>query len=127
MAVRRNKYEKQAMMSVVAAGGGGLFALAAVAFVLQAFDPGTFQVIYSPQGKRIIAILGSLGLALAGGLAGCLFGLTSAGQRTNTRNSLSWTGFFLSAAVITLTLSCGVFFYVTRFPQQVRQLATGGG
>ena len=117
MAVRRRVYEKQARLSVIMAALGGVCMLAAAAFILQRFDTQSFLIVYNPRTLRIVAIGTALFLGLAGGTAGFFLGFNSAGQRTNTRNKLSWTGFFLSAAVIALTISCGVFFWLLKFAQ----------
>lgn len=121
MAVRKNVYERQAKFSVALAIIGGVCTLAGVGLVLQRFNLQDFQVVYNPHTPRLMAIGGALGLGLLAAALGFLFGLLSAGQRLNKRNNLSWTGFFLSASVITLALCCGIFFWLTRWP------VTGGG
>lgn len=117
---KKRSYEQQAKLSVVLAVVGGVCLLAGAFCVFQAFDPQNFWVVYNPRGKRILAIGGALFLAMAAGGVGFLVGLNSAGQRQNTRNGLSWTGFFLNAAVIALTLSCGVFFYLTKYAIEIK-------
>ncbi len=114
MAITKTTYEAQARLSVGLAIIGGLATLAGAYFILGRFDYQTFLVNYNPQGKRIIAIALSLLIGLAASGIGFFVGLNSAGQRLNKRNRLSWTGFFLSAAVVALTLSCGFFFYLTK-------------
>ena len=115
MARKKNTYEKQAKLSVILAVVGGAATLAAAAAILQAFDWENFWTAYNPRAKRILAIAAALIIGVVAGGAGLLLGWNSAEQRLNTQNKLSWTGFFLNAAVITLTLSCGVFFVLTRY------------
>ncbi|MFH1748590.1 MAG: hypothetical protein ABIG44_16265 [Planctomycetota bacterium] len=122
MAVKKkNRYEIQAKLSFILAIVGGVCTLAGVALVLQRFDFENFQVNYNPRTPRMMAIGGALGLGLLASGLGFLLGLISAGQRLNKRNKLSWTGFFVNASVITLALSCGIFFYLTRFAMEVKE------
>jgi hypothetical protein len=125
VAVRQNVYERQAKFSVILGIVGALFTLAGVFFIRQAFDWESRQVVYDPQSLRLPGIAGALGVGLAGGGAAFLLGWQSAGQRTNKRNKLSWTGFFLGAAVIALAASAGVVFWLSRFP--FHKTVPGGG
>ena len=126
MAVRRNVYEKQAVLSVVLALAGGVCTLAGAVFMLQAFKPEDFQVVYDPRSIRMPAIAGALAVGLAGGAFGFLLGMLSVGQKTNKRERLSWTGFFLGAGVVTLSLCCGVFFILTRYAMDIGSLPGAG-
>ena len=127
MAVRRNVYEKQARLSVALAAIGAFCTLAGAAMILQAFDRESFQVVYNPHGARLVGIAGALLAGLGSGGFGFLLGLLSAGQKTNTLNRLSWTGFFASAGVIALALSCAVFFFFTQFAYEPKADVGLGG
>jgi len=113
---RKYTYEKQAKLSVVLGAIGAIGTLGAMACILQAFDWSNFWIAYNPHGRRILAIGGGLFVGFVAGAIGFLVGFNSAGQRMNTKNRLAWTGFFLSAAAVTLALCSGVFFYLTRYP-----------
>jgi hypothetical protein len=125
VAARTNVYELQAKLSVVLAIVGAACTLAGAMFIMGAFHRAEFQTVYNVKSMRQPLILGSLFLGGAAGAVGFLLGLLSAGQRLNKRNRLSWTGFFLSAGVIALALSCGVFFFYTRFGQEIRPGTAG--
>lgn len=112
----KSTYEMQAKLSVALAIIGGLSALFAAFCILSRLDYQTFLFTYNPQGKRYLAVMGGLVLGILTGGIGFLVGFNSAGQRLNKQNRLSWTGFFLSAAVITLTISCGILLWGTRNP-----------
>ncbi len=127
MAKQRFTYEKQAMLSVVLAGVGLICTLAGAVFMLQAFHPAEFQVVYSAGTMRMPAIGGALFVGLVSSGVGFLLGLSSAGQRLNKRSRLSWTGFFFSAGVITLALCCAVFFWITRFATMPKVVPGAGG
>ena len=127
MAARKNVYEKQAVMSIVLAVVGGVCTLAGAVFIISAFKPADFQVVYDPSSMRMPAIAGALFVGVAGGGFGFLLGLLSAGQKTNKKNKLSWIGFFASAGVITLALCCGVFFFLTRYAPEVKEMTSAGG
>jgi hypothetical protein len=117
----KTTYEMQAKLSVALAIIGGLSTLFGVFCILSRFDYQTFLFTYNPQGKRFLAIGAGLALGLLMGAIGFLVGFNSAGQRLNKQNRLSWTGFFLSAAVIALTISCGIFLFITRNAIMPRQ------
>ncbi len=124
MATRENPFEKQARFSVILGAIGAVGTLAGAFFMLQAFDARNMQIVYDPATMRMPSIGGGLAVGLIGGGAAFLLGLQSAGQKTNRRNQLSWTGFFLGAAVVTLALSCAVMFYFWRLP--LPKLGAGG-
>jgi hypothetical protein len=127
VAAKRNPYELQAVSSVILGVVGGLCTLAGLFFVLQKFDFTSLVVIYSPRSMRLPAIAGTLFVGLIAGGVGLLLGFLSAGERLNKRSRLSWTGFFLSAAVVALALSCGIFFWITKFAEPVREAVDLGG
>ena len=112
---RKKNYEKQAKLSVILAIIGGVCTLAGAFFILQRFSLENFWVAYNPKSPRLMMIGGALFLGLAFAGIGFFVAHNSAGQRLNKQNKLSWTGFFLSAAVVTLAMCCGVFFYLTRY------------
>jgi hypothetical protein len=113
VASRKNTYEKQARLSVILAAVGGLGVLASIALLVRNFHDS--WVMYNPHGRWLPVLAGALFVGLAAGAIGLFVGLNSAGQRRNPRSQLAWTGFFLSALVIALSLSAGIFFYFTRY------------
>ncbi len=115
MAMKLKTYEGQATLSVILAAVGGVFCLAAAGAILQHFDWKTFLMPYRGGTLRgpVIGIL--LLLALASATVGFFVGFNSAGQRRNTKSRVSWTGFFINAAVVALTLSLILFFWFTRY------------
>jgi hypothetical protein len=109
-------FEVQARISVALALLGGLAALSAITLLVLKFKADTRMVVYNARGPFMLLFGAALLAALLAGGVGLLIGLNSAGQKRNTRSQLSWTGFFVSAAVITLSLCAGLFFYFTRSP-----------
>jgi hypothetical protein len=109
-------YEKQARLSVALAAIGGLATVTAIVLIIKNFALQTFWTAYSPKSLWLPAFLGTLLIAGVAGFFGLLVGFNGAGQKRNTESKLSWTGFFASAAVITLVLIAAAFFYFTRFP-----------
>ncbi len=114
MAFKIKTYEDQAKLSVILATVGGLFTVAALGAILRNFDASTGWVRYGTKTIFMPALGGCLMLALALATIGFFVALNSAGQRRNKRSRLSWTGFFLSALVITFAVCVGVFFVITR-------------
>lgn len=126
MAVKQNTYEKQAKLSVLLAIVGGVSTLAAAWFILQAFDPTSFQTVYSSKSLRMPAIFGALFIGLGAAGIGWLLGLLSAGNRLNKLNRLSWIGFFVCSGIIALAMSCGIFFWLTKFAPPIRNVPGAG-
>ena len=93
-----------------------LFALWQIA---SRYDAMLGRVIYSAQGRFIIAfvvcVLGSLVLSTLG----FVLGLSSAGQRRNNRSGQSWLAFFLGGTILTLDLVMIVAFYLLRLEKPV--------
>lgn len=116
MALNLHKYENQARLSVGLAVVGGVATLTAIALLMKNFDIESRYTYYSPTGSWFPALGVSLGVGLLSSTFGFFVGLASAGKRRNTATSMSWTGFFLGAACITLALCAGLFFYFTRSP-----------
>ena len=116
MALNLQKYENQAKLSVILAIVGGAAALAAIALLLRNFDTGDRYVYYRATGLWFPALGASLAMALLTSTAAFFLGLASASKRRNTATGVSWTGFFLSAITITVTLSAALFFIFTRSP-----------
>jgi hypothetical protein len=114
VALKIKTYEEQAKLSVILAVIGSLFALAALGGVLRNFDPSTGWVRFGTKSMFMPALGICLLLAVAFTAIGFSVGLHSAGQRRNKRSRLSWTGFFLNAAVLMFALCVGVFFVITR-------------
>ncbi|MBK9127720.1 MAG: hypothetical protein IPM13_07945 [Phycisphaerales bacterium] len=107
-------YEKQARLSVLLAGVAGLGALAALGLVLRNFRADAGMTVYSGKGMWLPVLGLTLLFSFAAAGTGLFLGLNGAGQKRNTKSSLSWLGFFLSAGVITLAAIVGVFFAFTR-------------
>jgi hypothetical protein len=109
-------YEGQAKLSIILALGGAVGAAGGIFLILQAFDWENFWLAYNPSGKRFLLIGATLALALVLAGSGFFVALNSAGQRRNKQSNLSWMGFVLNAVVLTMALSAGVFFAITRYP-----------
>ena len=114
MAFKFKSYEDQARLSVMLATVGFVCAIVAGVAVLKRFEPDQFWVKYGSHSMLLPVLGATLLLALAASGAGFFVALHSAGQRRNKRSRLSWTGFFLNAGVITITLSIAIFFALAR-------------
>lgn len=114
MAVKVNQYERQAQISVLMAAVGGLFALLLMGAVFQNFHLDNFEIPYSTKGYRFYAILAAVLLAGLATATGFFTGFASAGHKRNKLSHLSWTGFFLNAAIATITLCVFIFFWLAK-------------
>jgi len=103
------RYENQALVSL-AASLASVVTLAGLLFlIIRRMSIQEMAVFYGPPTR--MAIL--LATAVTGLLAVIGFGLgiNSVGQRRNERQSLSWMGFFVSSAVLVLTIGVFAFFF----------------
>lgn len=128
MAFKFKTYEDQARLSVILAAIGCVCAVVAAVAVLKRFEPEQFWVKYGSHSMLLPVLGATLLLALGASVTGFFVALHSAGQRRNKRSRLSWTGFFLNAGVITITLSIAIFFALARNAVQISpgQLAAPG-
>lgn len=95
------RVDVQAKVAFFAAILSIMVTLALAYFVLKGLHWETKIIPYSSKSNRMLGVLGTGGLSLVIGAIGFWFGLTSAGQRRNEQQVLSWLGFFLSAMTIT--------------------------
>lgn len=113
MALSLKTYEDQAKFSVILGVVASVVVLGAILLILQRFDWATFMIPIRSKA-RMVAILGAIGLAAVLSAAGFFVSLNTAGQKRNKNQSLSWTGFFFNAAVLTIATCVGVVFMMTR-------------
>ena len=77
--------------------------LAALAFlVLRHIDWGQWVITYGKTRFQLTLVVGAITILMAA--IGFGMGWSSAGQRRNDKQSLSWIGFFVGAAVISLAV-----------------------
>lgn len=102
------RYEDQARISLAAALASMVTFVALVGLVLRRLSWTELTVFYG-QPTRTAVLLAT---AFTGLLAVIGFGLgiNSVGQRRNERQNLSWMGFFISSAVLVLTVVVFAFF-----------------
>ena len=98
------RHDVQAQVSMVLSLTAIPCVLVMAFFVLRPLDVNQRIIPYNAKGMRPIAVYVSALGALALSTAGFGLGLNSAGQRRNDKPGLSWLGFFVGAAGITLTV-----------------------
>ncbi|MBL8877689.1 MAG: hypothetical protein JNG88_01100 [Phycisphaerales bacterium] len=113
MAFSLKTYEDQAKFSVVLGAVATVAIVAALGLILQRFDWSAFMIPIKSK-LRLVAILGGIGVAGLLSTAGFFVSLNTAGQKRNKNQSLSWTGFFFNAAILTLAACVGVVFMLTK-------------
>lgn len=113
MALSLKTYEDQAKFSVILGVVASVAVLGAIVLILQRFDWATFMIPMRSKG-RMVAILGAIGVAALLSVIGFFVSLNTAGQKRNKNQSLSWTGFFFNAIVLTIAACVGVVFMMTR-------------
>ena len=110
---KANTYEQQAKLSVTLAGVAGVCMLALLGLLLQKFNFSEFEIVMRSGGTRFLAILGSSLVASVCAAAGVFIGLNSV-HRLNKKTQLSWAGFFANAAILGITLSVFIVFWLTK-------------
>lgn len=116
MAAKVNVQESQAVWSVILAAVAGLSFLAAAGMILPAFRWEHFEIVMRAGGTRFFAILGAIGVAGGASFIGAIIAFNSAGHRRNKKSGLSWTGFFVNAGIMTITLCLFVVFWLAKEP-----------
>lgn len=111
MAKKLNSFERQASLSITLALIAGFCALGLLAAVVTAFDTDVMGVKYRSNSWRFYFIVFSTAGALAASAIGGLVALNSAGQKSNSRSSLSWMGFFANSGAFTLTACTFIGFW----------------
>lgn len=99
------RYDTQARLSVILSLASVVTLIGQVFAIWRERSPDpkeTMTFYYGPYAKIAIWSVTAITLMLA--IAGFGMGLSSAGQRRNNRQKLSWIGFFVGAGVLVLTL-----------------------
>jgi len=98
------KVDNQATTSAVLSLSSVFFVIGLAVLVFRHVDWETLSIFYKGGTLRMpaIGICGLLALGLS--VLGFGFGISSAGERRNQKNHLSWLGFFIGAFVICVTL-----------------------
>lgn len=109
-----NTYEKQAVWSVRLAGVGLLAAVAALVLIFRNFEFDAATLHMPRNGRSFPLMLAGIGVACLLGTIGFFMGFSSAGHSRNKRSNLSWLGFFLSAAAVSLGLAALIFYFFTK-------------
>lgn len=101
--INLRRVDVQAKLSFTAAIIALMVTAALAFFVLQGLHWDTKIIPYSSRSNRMMGVMGAGAASLVIGTVGFWFGLSSAGQRRNELQILSWLGFFLSALAITVS------------------------
>ena len=98
------KVDTQATSSAVLSLSSLFFVAGLAVLVFRHVDTETLSILYKSGTLRVpaIGLCGLLALGLS--VLGFGFGISSAGERRNQKNHLSWTGFFVGAFAICATL-----------------------
>ncbi len=96
------RYDNQARVSIVVSLASVVTLLGLVLVVFRNVD-WSEQVIYYGKNRKL-AVYGATALTLLLSTIGFGMGLSSAGQRRNDKQQLSWIGFFVGAGVLCLAL-----------------------
>ncbi len=119
MARRRNRYELMTRVSLILAGLGWVMFLAAAAALFTRFNWHEFEIVLEWGGKRFLLILGASGVAITASAVGFFTALGSI-HRLNPQQKLAWISFAVNAALLALSLSEFLFFWLTKEPIRIR-------
>lgn len=110
------RYDVQARYASVLSLSALLPTIGALVLIFRNYHHEVRQIIYG-SGSYVAVLLGCLAVSIALGGLGCLLGWNSAGQRRNDRSGLSWIGFSVGAASLTLDAILLLAFYMLRLSQ----------
>lgn len=99
--INLRRVDVQAKIAFIAAILALMVTAALAFFVLRGLKWDAKVIPYSSESNRMLGVMGAGAASMAIGAVGFWFGLSSAGQRRNEQQILSWLGFFLSALAIT--------------------------
>jgi hypothetical protein len=105
------RFENQAQVSALLSLLSVLPLAVLTFFVMQKIDWAELVLYYGPN--RRLAILGTAAVTLVMSAIGFGLGLSSAGQRRNDKQQLSWVGFFTGAIVLAMTMVV-IFLFMQR-------------
>ena len=101
------RYEDQAKVSVAASLVAVVTLLALIVIVVRRIVWSELAIFYG--GPTRMGIMSAVAVTLLLSVIGFGFGINSVGQRRNEKQGLSWLGFFVSAAVLVLTIGVSAF------------------
>ena len=110
------KVETQATLSIMLSLSSVFFLLGLGVLVVRHLDWETKSIFYVSGTLRIMAMAFCGFLSMTLSVFGFGFGISSAGQRRNQKSHLSWTGFFVGAFVMCMTLVMLATFYLWKEP-----------
>lgn len=106
------RFDTQARVSVIVSLASVVSLIAMVLLLLRNFAWSEGVIFYGNPAYKLI-IYGAAFMTMVLAASGFGFGLSSAGQRRNDKPQLSWTGFFIGAAILCLTVVL-LFLFRTR-------------
>lgn len=107
------RYDTQANVSLYAGVASFLGMMALAFMLLRNLNWETKLIVYkSPFYMPLVLLLTAGTLLMAG--AAIAIGANSAGQRRNEKSRLSWTGFFIGAVTLSLTIIMFYGFYTAK-------------
>jgi hypothetical protein len=101
------RYDHQAVASIILSGLSIVTMFGLVFLLFRNLNPQEKMIYYAQTYK--LAFLGGTAVTLMLSVAAFGLGLNSVGQRRNDKQRMSWIGFFIGAAVFSLTL---VIFFI---------------
>ncbi len=116
---RFRRFDVQARYSLIISAASIVpLALAAIAGVMR-YDPELRAIRFAKSGAFKPAFLICIALACLLAAIGAAMGFNSAGQRRNTLQRQSWTGFFLGMVALSLSIVVFAGYYFLRLPVEV--------
>ena len=109
------RFDVQAKWAVLFSTASVLCCLAFAFLLLRNWKGDVQQIIFRGDSMYQPVVVVCAGLSMLLALFGATLGFNSAGQRRNDKQKLSWTGFFVGAGVLSVSLVLFTAFYLFRF------------
>jgi len=93
--------------------------VAATYAILSRYNPDLRAIQFGKAGMFRPAFLACIALACLLAAVGAGLGINSAGQRRNTEQGKSWTGFFIGVAALSLSIIVFAAFAFLRLPVEI--------
>ncbi len=106
------RYDTQARVSVIVSLASIVSLMALVVLLCRNLAWSERVIFYGNPAARLV-VYGAAFMTMVLAASGFGLGLNSAGQRRNDKPQLSWTGFFIGAAILCLTVVL-LFIFRTR-------------
>ncbi len=112
------RFDVQAKWSLIFSAAAALGCIALAGGMSMRWQNDLHQFVFGAQSLYQPVIICTSGLTIVLALFGTALGFSSAGQRRNDKQKMSWLGFFIGAGSLSISFVLFAGFYLLRLPIQ---------